>query len=241
MRIETTEAVVVLSEGSYRWRVSALTEDEIASQPSPLRDLGIGREIAAVSAEVIPTAPMSVEKKEDPAGNPDVFYVGPRLAFYTNFASVISPRFGLGAGYRLPMLAGLLRLGISGSYYTASTSVSQGTLSATSTLHAVPLQFIVYAQLPTDLLGMFDLFDILVGLGADVTISYATVSTTNQPVREVTDVLAGFVGTVGIERWIGVGGLFAELAFSLGSSTGGLVEVDANGMTVRAGYRVYLW
>jgi hypothetical protein len=168
--------------------------------------------------------------------------VAPRVGMSTNFGGFTSPRFGVSVGYRPPLLDGSVRVVLAGSYYPVAHSATDGALAAETELHAVPLDLVVYLRLPLEAFGGFDWFEVEVGLGGNITVLNGAMSITGEPEgRPVSDTVGAALMAVALERRIGIGDLFVEAAYAIGTRSTGLIEHDVDGLTVVAGYRFYVF
>ena len=232
-----------LPAGKYTWRVRALTEPGIESEPSPSRSFELIRETPKPpppekDPKVIVKKPKIVKPVPKPPPKPSrmSMHLGPRVAFFYNLGEVQTARFGAEFGYRPPWWDRRLGIILSAGYYTATTSVSDSNgLSVDSRLHAVPIELVGIFYFP---IGLVDPY---LGGGMSLDVIRSSISLDSHPDLGRTDFEIGFVVVAGAEMTLGPGAAFLELRYAYTTRSGGLVETDPGGLTAGAGYRIRLW
>jgi hypothetical protein len=163
--------------------------------------------------------------------------LGPRIGLFHNLGEVTTARVAVQARYRPRFLGRRLGASLAVGYYTATaTAPAQGSTPAVdSRLHGIPVELVVFWS------QSLRVVDAYVGVGVDVTMLRARVSAATQPTWERSGTEVGGLGVVGVERHLGPGLLYAELAYERATRSAGLVAMDPGGIAASLGYRVRVW
>jgi hypothetical protein len=235
-----------LAPGAYLWRVTAIAPGDVRSAASPPRRLLVNGPAVAVAVGPSTHNPdTKIEKdlpKKPEADTPaSSGSIAPRVGVVTNFGGVTAPRFGIGVGYRLPILGGVMHVVLHGGYYTAELGLWQDDMRVWARLHGFPLELVAQFEWPPELLSGFDWLQFVVGVGAVTTFSYVTTTIDGQTLRHSGGVMQGAVVTLAAQKRVGIGDLFVELAVLVSSHFGDGFVYDPGGLTATAGYRIFVF
>jgi hypothetical protein len=223
---------MALAAGSYRWSVRALGGElkSAASATWTVRVVEPQTFVESPDREAYEEVPFLLRMGS--------LFVGPTLAYHSNFGEIAAVRIGAEAGYRYRLSSGHeVGTAARGGYYTEKiTFRDQETgIQVASRLHGVPIELVALYAVPMHLAMIH------VGLGLATTVSYTTVSVSGQPNRKVVNFDGGAIALLGLERALGPGGLWMEVSYMLSTHSRGLVETDPGGIAVASGYRLDVW